>query len=120
MEGGPQVLIACHQPNFLPWLGFFDKLAQCDRFVLLDDVQFPRTSRGTYTNRVQLMIGGKPAWLTAPVCARGSSGSARRASTIASRGDAGVRTIEMEYARAPAFSETMPLVRELPRARHRG
>ena len=51
------MLVACHQPNFLPWLGFFAKLARSDRFVLLDDVQFPRTSRGTYTNR-QIQSGG--------------------------------------------------------------
>jgi hypothetical protein len=65
------VLVACHQPNFLPWLGYFAKLARSDRFVLLDRVQFPRTSRGTYTNRVQLLIGGQPAWLTVPVVREG-------------------------------------------------
>jgi hypothetical protein len=34
--------IAIHQPNFLPWLGFYYKASQCDLFVLLDDVQFIR------------------------------------------------------------------------------
>jgi hypothetical protein len=107
-------LIACHQPNFLPWLGFFDKLAQCDRFVLLDAVQFPRTSRGTYTNRVQLMIGGKPAWLTVPVVRDGVQRicDVRIDDRQPWRRKA-VRTIEQEYARAPRFAETMPLVREL-------
>lgn len=108
------MLVACHQPNFLPWLGFFDKLAQSDRFVLLDDVQFPRTSRGTYTNRVQLMIGGKPAWLTAPVVREGVQRI--REVRIDDRQPwrrKALRTIEQEYARAPRFSETMPLVREL-------
>ncbi|UGS38667.1 WbqC family protein [Capillimicrobium parvum] len=107
-------LVACHQPNFLPWLGFFDKLAQCDRFVLLDDVQFPRTSRGTYTNRVQLMIGGGPAWLTAPVVREGVQRIREvRVDDRQPWRRKALRTIEMEYARAPLFSETMPLVREL-------
>jgi hypothetical protein len=107
-------LVACHQPNFLPWLGFFDKLAQSDRFVLLDDVQFPRTSRGTYTNRVQLLIGGAPAWLTVPVVREG----VQRISEV--RVDdrqpwrrKALKTIEMNYAKAPRFGEVMPLVREL-------
>lgn len=106
--------VACHQPNFLPWLGFFDKLAQSDRFVLLDDVQFPRTSRGTYTNRVQLLIGGQPQWLTVPIVREG----VRRIREV--RIDdrrpwrrKALKTIEHNYARAPRFAEVMPLVREI-------
>jgi len=106
--------VACHQPNFLPWLGFFDKLARADRFVLLDDVQFPRTSRGTYTNRVQLLIGGRPAWLTVPVVREGVQRI--RDVRIDDRQPwrrKALRTIEMNYARLPGFEATMPLVREL-------
>ena len=108
------MLVACHQPNFLPWLGFFAKLARSDRFVLLDDVQFPRTSRGTYTNRVQLMIGGTPAWLTVPVVREGVQRI--REVRIDDRQPwrrKALRTIEMNYARLPGFEATMPLVREL-------
>lgn len=30
--------IAIHQPNFMPWLGYFYKMQQCDTFIVLDDV----------------------------------------------------------------------------------
>ena len=108
------MLVACHQPNFLPWLGYFAKLAQSDRFVLLDGVQFPRTSRGTYTNRVQLMIGGQPAWLTVPVVRDGVQpiGDVRIDDRQPWRRKA-LRSIEQSYARAPRFAEVMPVVREL-------
>lgn len=35
--------IAIHQPNFIPWLGFFYKISQVDTFVLLDSVQYSNT-----------------------------------------------------------------------------
>lgn len=36
--------IAIHQPEYFPWLGFLDKSRQVDAFVLLDNVQFDRSS----------------------------------------------------------------------------
>ncbi|WP_066634983.1 WbqC family protein [Desulfolucanica intricata] len=32
------MIIAIHQPNYLPWLGYFHKMMSCDLFVILDDV----------------------------------------------------------------------------------
>ena len=34
--------IAIHQPNYIPWLGYFYKIYQCDTFVFHDDVQFSK------------------------------------------------------------------------------
>ncbi|MCK9561698.1 MAG: WbqC family protein [Bacteroidales bacterium] len=34
--------VAIHQPNFLPWLGYFNKIKEADVFVILDNVQIPR------------------------------------------------------------------------------
>jgi WbqC-like protein len=59
-------LAAIHQPTFLPWLGWWDKLARCDVFVLLDDVQFPKKG-GSWINRVRLLVAGKAGWVTVPV-----------------------------------------------------
>ena len=35
-------IVSIHQPNYLPWTGFFNKIASSDIFVIFDDVQFPR------------------------------------------------------------------------------
>ena len=59
-------IVAIHQPNFFPWLGFFNKIVKSDYFVLLDDVQMPKKG-GTWTNRVPLIISGKKNWLTIPI-----------------------------------------------------
>ncbi len=109
-------VVAIHQPNFLPWLGFFDKLARADVFVLLDSVQFPRTSKGTWINRVKLLVGGKPQWVTVPIV---RSGGSERLIADVRIDDAQpwrkkvLRTIEMNYKRAASFDDAFPLVEEL-------
>ena len=40
--------IAIYQPNFLPWLGYFYKMKQCDVFVILDDVLVSDGKRNSY------------------------------------------------------------------------
>ena len=58
--------IAIHQPNFLPWFGFFEKIKRVDQFVFLDHVPY---SKGSYTNRVQYFCKSsqKNKWLTVPI-----------------------------------------------------
>ena len=35
------MILTIHQPNYLPWLGFFNKVSQSDVYVVFDDVQYP-------------------------------------------------------------------------------
>lgn len=109
-------VVAIHQPNFLPWLGWFDKLARADVFVLLDHVQFPRTSRGTYVNRVKLLVGGKDAWVTAPIV-RTHGGTQRidevRLDDSQAWREKLIRTVEHNYRRAAAYDDAFPIVREV-------
>jgi hypothetical protein len=57
-------IVAVHQPNFFPWLGYFDKIARSDIFVFFDNVQFPKKG-GSWSNRVKLLIAGDAKWVTA-------------------------------------------------------
>jgi hypothetical protein len=116
LRRGVEKVVAIHQPNFLPWLGWFDKLARADVFVLLDHVQFPRTSKGTYVNRVKLLVNGSDAWVTAPIVrARGSIQRIDevRVDDAQPWRDKLLRTILHNYSRAPAFDAVFPLVREI-------
>jgi WbqC-like protein family len=58
------MIVAVHQPHFLPWLGYLDKMIRSDVFILLDDVQFERRN---YQNRTQIRLDGQARWLTVPV-----------------------------------------------------
>jgi len=42
-------IIAIHQPNYIPWLGYFYKIYQSDIFVYLDDAQFSNQGMHNYT-----------------------------------------------------------------------
>jgi len=60
--------IACHQPNFLPWLGYFAKIFHADVFLLLDDVQFTQGhGKHNWTTRVRILTQSGPHWLSVPV-----------------------------------------------------
>ena len=59
--------VAIHQPQYLPWLGYFDKIDQADCFVLLDDVQFKKNE---WQNRNKIKTAAGWQWLTVPVLHR--------------------------------------------------
>ena len=56
-----------HQPDFLPYLGFFDRLLHADIFVLLDHVQFVTNGRNSWTHRDKIKTAKGEQWLTVGV-----------------------------------------------------
>ncbi len=56
--------LAAHQPQYLPWLGYFDKIARVDQFILLDTVQYKKNE---WQNRNRIRTGRGWQWLTVPV-----------------------------------------------------
>lgn len=54
--------IAIHQPHYFPWLGYLDKMAKVDKFVLLDDVQL--TDKSNMFRNKFLSKSGKDKYLT--------------------------------------------------------
>jgi hypothetical protein len=58
------MIVAAHQPNFIPWLGYFDKMRRADLFIIVDHVQMERQS---YQNRVRIKTGAGERWITVPV-----------------------------------------------------
>ncbi|CAG4882933.1 conserved protein of unknown function [Georgfuchsia toluolica] len=58
------MIVALHQPHFLPWLGYLERMVQADLFIVLDHVQFERRN---YQNRTRILVNGLGHWLTVPV-----------------------------------------------------
>jgi hypothetical protein len=61
------MIVSIHQPQYLPWLGYFDKIARADAFVLLDTVQFKKNE---WQNRNRIKTADGWQWLTVPVLYR--------------------------------------------------
>lgn len=109
--GGPHQIhsgrVAIHQPGYFPWLGYMQKVARSERFVVLDDVP---ANKAAYQYRNTFYCNGTAKFLTLPVEYR-----------------CGVRLNQLDfkrhdwreehldklfnyYRKAPAFNEVFPLV----------
>jgi len=99
--------VTIHQPDFMPWLGFFERWRNCDLYIVLDDVQFLR--RGWH-NRDKIKTPQGAAWLTVPVQQKGHYTQTIRDTML--DGDAWKRkhlaTIRATYSKAPCFGELFP------------
>jgi hypothetical protein len=58
------MIVSVHQPQYLPWLGYFDKIDRADVFVLLDTVQFKKNE---WQNRNRIKTAQGVQWITVPV-----------------------------------------------------
>ncbi len=109
------MIVAIHQPNFFPWLGYFDKIARADVFILMDNVQFPKTG-GTWLNRVQVLVQGQPAWVTMPIV-RAYHGvrcvCEMRINNAFAWREKLLRTLSVNYGRAPFFEDVYPFLEKL-------
>lgn len=56
--------ISIHQPQYLPWAGYINKIIKSDIFVFLDDVQYKKNE---WQNRNRIKSATGEIWLTVPV-----------------------------------------------------
>lgn len=106
-------VLAAHQPNYLPWAGFFYKLGQAHVWVIADDVQY--TSHGLI-NRNRIRTPGGWQWLSVPVLSRGrglqhiAEVETDPASTWRRKH---WKALQCNYRRAPFFAQHAPFLEAL-------
>jgi hypothetical protein len=104
------MILTAHQPNYLPYAGFFHKAARADRFLVVDTVQFVK--RGPFgwmhRNRIRTASPQGWDWLSVPVLTKGRFTQKVRDAEI----DPSVpwarkhwRALEWNYRRAPYFKD---------------
>ena len=113
------MLVAIHQPCFLPWLGYLDRMMRSDLFVILDHVQFERRN---YQNRTLVRNGDEAKWLTVPVVQVSQKETIleKRIDNPAETprggrwwGPTTFSTLKYAYRKAPHFARYAPKLEEL-------
>jgi len=99
--------VAIHQPNYLPWLGYFYKIARADTFVFLENAQF---SKGSYTNRVRILLDGEPRWLTQPIQHKFGQKIAEIKFSTSDWTHRNISTLKSAYKDTDAFGAVFPVL----------
>lgn len=102
-----------HQPNFLPWLGYFYKIAKVDTFVFLDNVDIEIGGSRAITNRTKIKMQSGESWISNPIV-KGNIKTISKIGYVQSNWkDKNLKTIFLTYKKAPFFDEIYPLTEQI-------
>lgn len=108
------MILAAHQPHYFPWLGYLDKMAKADVFVISDKSQLSLKSP-MRRNKV-LRIDGKEAALTLGIADIKSHEHKTCDELLLSNYDEVRKShrgiIQTNYRNTPGYGEVMPFVDE--------
>lgn len=107
------MVLSVHQPQYIPWLGYFHKILRSDLFVFLDNVQYkPRE----YQNRNRVRTKDGAIWLTVPVVTGGQGRQNIRDVKIDNSADwrtEHLKSMRACYGRSPFFGRYFPFFEDL-------
>ncbi len=107
-------IVVIHQPDFIPYLGFFHRFLNADMYIALDHVQFVHSNR-SWTHRDKIKTAQGEKWLTVSVKKAPRDTAINRIELSADtdwRQD-NLRLVEQNYRKAPYFAELMPEIERL-------
>src|SRR3989338_6081487 len=100
------MLITGHQPNYIPYAGFFHKIVQAEAFVIVDNVQFVKRGPFGWIHRNKIRTQSGWDWLTVPVITKGKFSQKINETIIDNKMPwrrKHWKTIEFNYRKAPHF-----------------
>lgn len=103
------MIVSINQPAYLPWLGYFQRIAVSDLHIVLDHVQFEKNS---FVNRNRIRAKDAPVWLTVPVSTKGKFGELSIATLEFAPNQPWQKkhwaSIKQTYGKAPHFARYAP------------
>ena len=113
------MIVTIHQPEHMPWAGFFHKMSLADKYVILDNVQFKKNN---WQNRNRIISrNGDAQWLTVPVMLKGHTESTIRDIKINEQDDWRRKywgRIHDSYCKYPYFSHYADQLKDVLNKRH--
>lgn len=113
------MIVTIHQPDFMPWLGFFNKIAKADLWIVLDHVENNPRDAAFWCRRVRVLANGLPTWISVPLRKPDTSGvvgvpinQMRIERSLVRNMKKCRETISQAYAKSPHYREISPLVDE--------
>lgn len=107
-------VVVIHQPDFIPYLGFFDRLLKADIYVVFDNVQYVRSSRG-WTSRDKIKTKNGEKWIS--VSTQKASRDILINQVLLSKDENwrrdNINLIRENYKKSPYYDEIMPYILEL-------
>lgn len=104
--------LAIMQPYLFPYIGYLQLMAEADRFVLLDDVNY--INKG-WINRNRILVNGKDHLFTVPLQEASQNKWINQISVQADPKwkDKFLKLIQMAYSKAPMYRQVFPLVEQI-------
>jgi hypothetical protein len=114
--GGIIMIVTIHQPEHLPWIGFFDKMNHADCFILLDNVDYRKRY---FQNRNKILTKQGPVYLTVPISNNKVHKKIKdiQVSEAFSREEY-LKTLQRAYARHPYFNDYFPEISKIILSNH--
>jgi hypothetical protein len=106
------MILSVHQPHYLPWIGYLDKIKKSDAFIFLDNVQYKKRE---FQNRNKIRTREGWQWLTVPVITKDRYYQKISEVEIDNETPWAVehwKSIAHNYARAKHFHEYQPAFEE--------
>lgn len=113
--------VVIHQPDFMPYLGFFQRFLKADLYIVLDHVQFVNGTSRSWTHRDKIKTAAGERWLTLSVKKTGRDTPINQVELSDSVDwiQGNLNLLTQNYRKAPYYAEIMPMVEALYRSPQR-
>jgi hypothetical protein len=114
------MIVSAHQPHYLPWVGYINKIYLSDVFLLMDNMTF--TNKG-YISKNRIMSSRGVQFLTVPVIKPYGLSTKINELIIDTRTRANwnlkhLRSLKHNYAKGVGFDEFYPIIESVLEKKH--
>lgn len=109
---GDLVVLASHQPDFFPWMGYFYKIFRSNIFVFSDNVQYSKSARHNYND---ILTANGPQRFTLPIHYHCVDIDKMEIAADERVIEKMLKTLKFAYGKAKHFDEVYPIMEHLLR-----